>query len=111
MPRLDEPHLQHLVLDDGPDIEPVALGKPRMRQTQASIRQGLEPRITFVGLERIAAGCNEIDGLVEFLPRQVSVDKARTHLLIQLGRVKGGVNRGAQYVLRQNIELLDRHPL
>ena len=54
-----QPHLDHLGFNDGPDIEAVLLGEPRMGKPQPAVAKRPELGIAIIALERVAAGRNE----------------------------------------------------
>ena len=69
--RAHQPHLQHRLLDDGADIEAIALPHPRIGDAPAAILVLLDAREPFVGFQRVAAGGDEIDHVVEIGPGQI----------------------------------------
>ncbi len=68
--RTHQPHLQHIGLNDGADVHAVALCDTRMRDAPASVLPRADFGEAFVGLQRIAAGGDEIDDVVEILARE-----------------------------------------
>ena len=69
--RAHQAHLQHGVLDDGADVEAIALPHPRIGDAPAPLLVLLDARETLVGFQRVAAGGDEIDDVVEIGSRQV----------------------------------------
>ena len=63
--RAHQPHLQHVGLDDGADIHAVALRDARMGDAPAAVLALPDLGEALIGLQRIAAGGDEIDHGVE----------------------------------------------
>ena len=71
-----EAHAQHRRLDDGADIEPVLLRDARMGDAVSALLGPLQLRVAVVVRERIAAGRDERDDLIEALAGRAP-DRAR----------------------------------
>src|SRR6185437_2651159 len=63
--RAHQLHLQHRLLDDGADIEPIALAYARIGDAPAALVVLLDAREALIGLQRVAAGRHEIHDVVE----------------------------------------------
>src|SRR5262249_48020558 len=86
--RPHQPHFQHVGFDNGADIHAVALRHPRMRDAPYSILALPDLGKALVGLERIAAGCNTIPGIVEVLAGECRVGRGLAPLGIEVLRAK-----------------------
>ena len=102
--RTDQPHLQHVGLDDGANVHPVALRHIGMRNAPAAVLALANPGKAVIGLERIAAGGDEIDHRVELGAAERGVGRRRSHLGIKRVAVKRLAAGAAEDVLRENIE-------
>ena len=71
----DIAHVQHRHLDDGADIEAVLLGDARMADAPQPVLGLADPGVALVGLQRIAAGGDEIDDAVEGLAVEVGIGR------------------------------------
>ena len=92
------------LLDDGADVEAVALPHLRIGDAPAPLLVLLDARKAFVGLQRIAAGGDEIDHVVEIGARQRRIGRGGPHLVIELVGEKRLAAGAAQHVLRQHVE-------
>ena len=79
--RAHQTHLQHRLLDDGADIEAIALPHPRIGDAPAAGLVLLDAREALVGFQRIAAGGDEIDHVVEIGPRQARIGRGGQHFV------------------------------
>src|SRR5262245_1880313 len=64
-PPARQPHADHRRLDNGPHIEAILLGDPGMGNAKPAVRSALQPRVSFIVGERVAAGRHELHHLVE----------------------------------------------
>ena len=74
--------VEYIVLDDGTDIEPIALPHPRIGDAPTAAAVLLDARETLIGLQRIAAGRDEIDDIVEIAACQFRIGRCGQHLAI-----------------------------
>ena len=102
--RAHQPDFQHGVLDDGADIEAVALPHPRIGDAPAAVLVLLDAREALIGFQRVAAGGDEIDDVVEIGSRQRRIGRRRQHLLIEFVGEKRLAAGAAEHVLRQHVE-------
>ena len=102
--RAHQPHLQHRLLDDGADIEAIALPHPWIGDAPAAVLVLLDAREALIGFQRIAAGGDEIDHVVEIGPRQVRIGRRGQHFVIELVGQKRLAAGAAEHVLRQHVE-------
>ena len=105
--RAHQPHLQHVGLDDGADIEPVALRHVGIGDAPAAVLALADAGEALIGLERIAAGGDEIDHGVEIGARERRVGRGRRHLGVKLVAEKRLAAGAAEHVLRQHVERAD----
>ena len=63
--RAHQPHLDHVGFDDGADIHAVTLRDARMRDAPAAVLALPDFGEALIGLQRVAAGGDEIDRGVE----------------------------------------------
>ena len=78
--RAHQPHLQHVGLDDGADIHAVALRDHRMRDAPAAVLALPDLGEALVGLQRVAAGRDEIEHRVEIGAREPGIGRGARHL-------------------------------
>src|SRR5262249_21361326 len=69
--RTHQLHLQHRFFNDGADIEAVALPHTRIGDAPAALFVLLDGRKALIGLERIAAGGDELDDIVEIVTCEI----------------------------------------
>ncbi len=68
---LDHPHIQLRRLDDGAEVQAILLRVADWDWKRASAVLHLaNAGVAFIGAQRIAAGCGEVDHAVEHLARQ-----------------------------------------
>ncbi len=102
--RAHEPHLDHVGLDDGADIHAVALGNHGVGDAPAAVTAAADLGKALIGLQRIAAGGDEIEHGVEIRARKSGIGRGAPHLGIKLiGKERLAAGR-AQHVLRQHVE-------
>ena len=106
-PRAHEANLQHVGLDDGADIEPVTLRHIGVRDAPAAVLALPDAGEALVGLERVAAGGDEIDHGIEIRPRQADIGRGGRHLGIKLIAEERLAASAAEHVLRQYVERAD----
>ena len=92
------------VFDDGADVEPVLLGETRVRQSQAAVVGGFQPRETLVVAQRVAAGRDEVDRAIEVGACEVGIGQGRAHLGEQFIGAERPRARHAEDVLREDID-------
>ena len=92
------------VLDDGADVQAIALPHPRIGDAPAAGLVLLDAGEALVGLQRIAAGGDEIDHVVEIGPGQAGIGRGRQHFAIEFIREKRLAAGAAEHVLRQHVE-------
>jgi hypothetical protein len=80
--RLDA-DIDHRLLDDGADVEAVALREQRMGQPPQSLRRFTQLGVMVVALQRITARRHEIHHAVEIRPRQLAIGRRRNDLRVQ----------------------------
>ncbi len=102
--RAHQPHLQHRLLDDGADVEAIALPHPRIGDAPAPGLVLLDAREALVGFQRVAAGGDEIDHVVEIGARQACIGGGGQHLGIELVGEKWLAAGAAKHVLRQHVQ-------
>src|SRR6185312_12594069 len=71
--RAHQTDLQHRLLDDGADIEAIALPHLRIGDTPAPLLVLPDARETLIGFQRVAAGGDEVDDVVEIAAREPRV--------------------------------------
>ena len=74
-------HLDQRQLDDGADIHAELPRHQRRGQHPAPVGQLLQPVPALVGRQRIAAGGDEVERVVEILARQVAIGLRAAHLV------------------------------
>src|SRR6185437_13966749 len=72
--------LHHRLLDDDAGVQAVLLREAGMGEPPQAFGRLAQARITVIALERIAAGGDEFDRIVEILARQMRIRRCRTHL-------------------------------
>jgi hypothetical protein len=77
-------HVQGRGPDDGADVQPVPQRGHGVSHPPSPVRSLHDPAEAVVGLQRIAAGGDEAQHLVEVLPCQGGVGLGRADLLIEL---------------------------
>ena len=82
--RAHQPHLEHVGLDDGADIHAVALRDLRIGDAPAAVLVLPDLGEALIGLERVAAGGDEIDDGVEVGARQPRIGRGGAHLGVEL---------------------------
>ena len=102
--RAHQPHLQHVGFDDGADIHAVALRDARMGDAPAAVLALPDLGEALVGLERVAAGGDEIDRGVEIGARERRVRRGGAHLGVELVGKERLAAGAAEHVLRQHVE-------
>ena len=102
--RAHQPHLEHVGLDDGADIHAVALRDHRMGDAPAAVLALPDLGEALVGLQRVAAGRDEIERGVEIGARQVRIGRGGRHLGVELVGEERLAAGGAEHVLRQHVE-------
>ena len=102
--RAHQPHFQHVGFDDGADIHAVALRDARMGDAPAAVLALPDFGEALVGLERIAAGGDEIDRGVEIGARERRIRRGGAHFGVKLVGQKRRADSAAEDVLRQNVE-------
>ena len=98
---------QHVGLDDGADVEPVALRDIGIGNAPAPVFAFANAGKAVVGLERIAAGGDEIDHGVEVCARQCGVGGGSRHLGIEFVAEERLAAGAAEDVLREHVERTD----
>ena len=102
--RAHQPHLQHRFLDDGADIEPITLPHLRIGDAPAAffvLPDTCEPLVAF---QRVAAGGDERDHVVETGARQVRVRRRAAHFRVEIIGEKRRAAGAAEHMLRQHVE-------
>src|SRR5690606_27585694 len=84
-----EPYLNHRRLDDGADIEPVLLRHLRIRNAPQTFGRLSQLGVALICLERITAGRDEFDHLVEGLTRQPRISRHAGDFGIEIAGVEG----------------------
>ena len=102
--RAHQAHLEHVGLDDGADIHPVALRHHRIGDAPAAVLGLPDLGEALVGLERIAAGRDEIDDGIEVGAAQSRVRRRGLHLAIELVGDERLAAGAPEHMLRQHIE-------
>ncbi len=105
-----QPQVQHRRADDGADIHPMTedgLGVARPPAPVPGLHDAAE---AVVGLQRIAAGGDEIDHLLEVLPGQGRIGRGGARFVVEGQKVEGLATGHAHHVLGQDVEraLADR---
>ena len=99
-----QPDLEHGFFNDGADVEAIALPYPRIGDAPAALLVLFDARETFVGLQRVAAGGDEIDHVVEIGSRQRGVWRRCQHFRVEFVGEKRFAAGAAEHVLRQHVE-------
>ncbi len=102
--RAHQADFQHVGLDDGADIEPVALRHAGVGDAPASVLALPDAGEALVGLERVAAGGDEIDHRVEIRAREADIGRRGRHFGIKLVARERRAAGAAEHMLRQNVE-------
>ena len=103
--RAHQAHLEHVGLDDGADIHAVALRHARMGDAPAAGLVLPDLGEALVGLERVAAGGDEIDSRVEIAHARGRHRARRRALRRRARRRRNGSPTGAaENMLRQHVE-------
>ena len=102
--RAHQAHLEHVGLDDGADIHAVALRDARMGDAPAAVLALPDLGEALVGLQRVAAGGDEIDHGVEIGARERGIGRGGAHLAIELVGEERLAAGAAEHVLRQHVE-------
>ena len=99
--RAHQPHLDHVGFDDGADIHAVALRDARMRDAPAAVFALPDLGEALVGLQRVAAGGDEIDRGVEIRARERAIRRgARTSAIKLIGEKRRADAHGRGYAAR-----------
>ena len=107
-PALHQPDLDHRVLDDGADIEPVLLGDVGIGDAPLAVGGLLELGIALIGAQSIAAGGDEIDDALEGLPVEIAIRPGAADLVVVGERLESRRAGHAERVLGQHVEPADR---
>ena len=91
-------------LDDGAGIQSVLRRQPRMRQTPQAIAAQCQPVVAFIGAQRIAAGGNETQHLVEAGARQAGIGRGTANFDIDSFGIERRRRGQPEQMLRQHIE-------
>ena len=102
--RAHQPDLEHGFFDDGADVEAIALPHARIGDAPAPLLVLPDARETFVGLQRVAAGGDEIDHVVEVGSCQRGVRRRCQHFRVEFVGEKRLAAGAAEHVLRQHVE-------
>ena len=102
--RAHQPHFQHGLFDDGADVEAIALPHPRIGDAPAALLVLLDAREALVGFQRVAAGGDEIDDVVEIGSRQRRIRRRCQHFRVEFVGQKRLAAGAAEHVLRQHVE-------
>ena len=108
-PRLahGDAHREHSGRDDGADVQAVALGGLGVAHAPQTVLAHHDPAEPVIGLERVAAGRDKIDDLLEVLPDQVAIGAGRTHFVIERQEIERLGAGAAHHVLGQHVERAD----
>ena len=96
--------IEHRRAHDGADVQPVAQGGHGVAHTPAAVGALHDAAEAVVGLQGVAPGGDEIEHLVEVLPRQVGVGRRRQGLGIEVAGQEGVAAADAHDVLGEYVE-------
>ncbi len=99
-----QPHIEKRRLNDGADIETIALRDLRMRDAPETIFAETNLCVALVGAQRIATRRDEIDDAVEGGAVEMPVGRGGAHLVEEIVRGEGAAHGAAERVLRQHVE-------
>jgi hypothetical protein len=102
--RTHEAHLEHIGLDDGADIHAIALRNHGVAYPPAPILALPDLRKPLIGLERVTAGCDEIEHRIEISTGKTRVWGGAPHLGIKRIGKKWLPARRAENMLRKHVE-------
>ena len=102
--RAHQPHFQHGVFDDGADIQPIALPHFRIGDAPAALLVLPDAGEALVALQRVAAGGDEIERVVEIGARQLRIGRRAQHFRIELIGEERRTAGAAEHMLRQHVE-------
>ena len=106
--RAHQPHLEHVGFDDGADIHAVALRHARMGDAPAAVfaKSCILPDLgeALIGLERIAAGGDEIHRGIEIGARERGIGRGSAYFIVKFVGQERRADRAAENMLRQHIQ-------
>src|SRR5579872_4723856 len=102
--RTYQAHFEHRLFDNGADIQPITLPYFWIGDPPAAVFVLPDAREAFIGFQRIAAGRNEVDDVVEIDPAQRRIGRGGADLVIKLVGDERLATGAAQHVLRKHVE-------